>query len=570
MLNNLPSIGFNAPQDPNNPSDSQRHNMLYNALLKAGRPEDYTNIVSLLSPPNDITSYGVPGAKKDIKVGIVGGGLAGMSTAFELRKLGFDVTVFEPNTERVGGRVYTYYFDEDKRLYDEFGAMRFPVSHEAVWHYINLFKLNTEAFIQYAPNTFTYVRDVRVRNDPKGENIRYQIYPKFNLTTIERNTPWPKLFNQAIAYSLSTLPPDVRKEFLMILQKYDFRIESLMKMSTRQALQEYGLSAEAINLTISVMPLLGSVINSGYEGALNDNYTMDYSNLYRISGGMVNLPLAFYKSLTSPNPVEYPNIPQDAIGKVNWKGGTLATGVYKSDVNGKVIISYTILPHTKESFETFDYVIFATPMSVLRGLTIRPLFNGEKMQAIKEIIYQDAQKTLFLCKERFWEKQGITGGMSITDKIIATIHYPQDHAYCMQNTAYCSPDEPGVLLASYNIDQDALRLGMELQEYRYAFIKKDVELVHGLPRGYLDNIVMDNKTVDWYKELWFYGAFQMFLPGQRESFLYTSSTPEYNNRVFFAGEHISPKNAWIQGALHSGMVAANSLAYYSGIHSKQA
>jgi monoamine oxidase len=58
----------------------------------------------------------------------------------------------------------------------------------------------------------------------------------------------------------------------------------------------------------------------------------------------------------------------------------------------------------------------------------------------------------------------------------------------------------------------------------------------------------------------------MFLPGQKSDFLYVSSTPEYDNRVFFAGEHTSTKNGWIQGALQSGMRAANSLAYYSSIH----
>jgi monoamine oxidase len=94
-----------------------------------------------------------------------------MSAAFELRKLGYVITIFDPITERIGGRVYTYYFDKEKRFHGELGAMRIPVSHETTWHYINLFNLNTQPFIQSDPNTFTYVRDTRVRNDPKGENI---------------------------------------------------------------------------------------------------------------------------------------------------------------------------------------------------------------------------------------------------------------------------------------------------------------------------------------------------------------------------------------------------------------
>ncbi|WP_152978227.1 FAD-dependent oxidoreductase [Caloramator mitchellensis] len=34
-----------------------------------------------------------------------------------------------------------------------------------------------------------------------------------------------------------------------------------------------------------------------------------------------------------------------------------------------------------------------------------------------------------------------------------------------------------------------------------------------------------------------------------------------NNKVLFAGEHVSGKHGWIQGALHSAMIAANNIAY---------
>jgi monoamine oxidase len=36
--------------------------------------------------------------------------------------------------------------------------------------------------------------------------------------------------------------------------------------------------------------------------------------------------------------------------------------------------------------------------------------------------------------------------------------------------------------------------------------------------------------------------------------------PEYDNRVFMAGDHISAIHRWMQGALQSGMIAANQLA----------
>ena len=89
-----------------NPTNEQRQEMTRNTLEMAGRPEDYENIVRLLSPPPDITNYAQPGELKGVKIGVVGGGLAGLSAAFELRKLGADITILDANDSRIGGRVY--------------------------------------------------------------------------------------------------------------------------------------------------------------------------------------------------------------------------------------------------------------------------------------------------------------------------------------------------------------------------------------------------------------------------------------------------------------------------------
>jgi monoamine oxidase len=549
-----------------NPTDSQRHRILYDSLVEAGRPEDCENIVEFMSPLPDITKNAAPGRFKNIKVGIIGGGLSGMCAAFELRKLGFDITIFEPTTFRIGGRVYTYYFDREKRFYGELGAMRIPVSHETTWHYINLFKLSTTAFGQYDPNTFTYVRDTRVRNDPGGENITGLIFPKFDLTAQERNTPWPQLRNNAVNYYFSTLPTEIRKQIIMILPEYDYRLVRLESISSRRAYNRYGLSDEAINLIASVSPLEGELINQSFEMTLNEEYTIDFTNLYRIRGGLVNLPLAFYNSLISKQPSEYGSIAQEDLGNVTWKGGFSVTGIFKSQRDEKVTLRYRHEAETQYRYEDFDYVICALPFPPLRGMDIFPKFSGRKMQAIREVYYEDAQKTLFLCSERFWEKQGIRGGISDTDEIIQTTHYPPPPEKSGQNPANTYNDASGVLLASYNMDEDAYALGNMEPRTRFFIIRNKLALLHGLSREYLNSIILKSKSIDWISEPHFYGAFQMFLPGQKSDFLYVSSTPEYDNRVFFAGEHTSTKNGWIQGALQSGMRAANSLAYYSSIH----
>jgi len=217
------------------------------------------------------------------------------------------------------------------------------------------------------------------------------------------------------------------------------------------------------------------------------------------------------------------------------------------------------------AFEAFDYVFFTIPLTALRKMLFQPNFSNLKMQAIREAFYIDAQKSLFLCSERFWEKQGITGGESSTDTIIQTILYPSDRPYSGKNmsgsNSYYSPNVPGVLTASYNLGNEAIRLG-NTETYRSLLTKRFVERVHGLPENYLDKIVLDQITLNWNREEWITGAFLNLLPGQGIQFGYELFRPDYDNRVYFAGEANFPPQGWLQAALKAAKVASNALAYY--------
>jgi len=97
------------------------------------------------------------------------------------------------------------------------------------------------------------------------------------------------------------------------------------------------------------------------------------------------------------------------------------------------------------------------------------------------------------------------------------------------------------------------------EDERFEKIKQNVEEVHGLPKGTLDSIVTGTKTQVWNDDPLFRGAFCYFTPEQKKMFSWEMTLPEYNNSVFFAGEHVSALHRWMQGALQSGMEAANAL-----------
>lgn len=561
---------------PINPTDEERYKMLQIALEEVNRLEDFYNIIELLSPPKDITTIKDPGSCRGISVGIIGGGLAGLASAFELRKLGFDVTIFETQENRIGGRVYTHYFDKEKKFYGEFGAMRIPASHETTWHYINTFGLKTRPFIQSNENTFFYVRNKRARNDSQGKSVMENIYPEFNLTAIERRTPWQKLIGDALANNLLKIDPETRKELIQVKSKYSPIIEYIGSQSIRKVLEDSGLSQAAIELISGIAPFLGSFYYNSYSENLIEEYTLDYAYRYEIVGGMVNFPLSFYYSLLSENPKEYSNIKGKDLGKIAWENGKTVTGIFEEEKSNKVILQYKNSKSSEIQRQAFDFVVCAIPFSSLRTIEISPMFSNRKMQAIKEVFYTDSQKTLFMCKERFWEKgskdERIFGGGSSTDLSISTIWYPS-HNFSVNNDQISGKDlsvsksdnlynNPGVLLGSYNLNLDSIRLGNLPDNMRFEKIKRQIEAVHGLKEGYLDSIVDEFMTVDWNREKGFYGGFCYFKPGQQALFSYAMGQPEYNNKIYFAGEHISLTHGWIEGALSTGMKAANSIAEY--------
>ncbi len=546
------------PSQPDNPSDFDRRSLLYNALVLKGWPQDLNIITGIMSPPPDITYLAKPGQFKDKKVAVIGGGLAGLSSAFELRKLGFDITIFEAIKDRIGGRIYTYYFDRSKTLHHEFGAMRIPVSHETVWHYLKLFKLPTRPFIQYNPNGYVYLRNTRVRNDPNGFNVMRYIYPKYNLTRTERLIDWQKLLYIGTDSHLLNASSYERAEIIQVKPEYTGKALLWSDRSSINLMEGAGLSQEAINLVSNFLPLLYSNLYNSFIDYIQESYPANLTYLYEIPGGMVRLPLAFYNSFLKTRPDEYDGIPADCLGRVKYKAGCWVNGISMDCDSQKVVLDYTDTAAMLNKRECFDYIICTIPFSSLRNVKIDPLFSDIKMRAIREVNYISSQKTLLLCRERFWEKDGIRGGGSYTDLPIASIWYPSD---CVQNQNETKKlwRKPGVLVGSFNFNLDTTRLTNLPKSMQFNEIKREIETVHGLREGYLDGIVADHKTVNWDEQPTIRGALCFFSPEQKRIFSYGMAVPEYNGRVFFAGEHISAVHRWMQGALQTGMQAANSL-----------
>lgn len=485
--------------------------------------------------------------KRKTKVGIIGAGIAGLTAAFELRRFGFDITVIEA-TERVGGRVYTYYFDRDKKLYGELGAMRVPISHKYTMHYIKKFGLEIEPFPQSSPETFIYVKGVRVRNDKEGISVSEYIYPLFDMTEREKEIKWFDLIDYVGESPIYMIPEEARSQIIQTKKNYSPFIDYWDCISTKKAMRVLGLSFGAIDMLSSIIPTVFPFWYDSHIEVLNEYYTGAFRDLIRVKGGFSQLPEAFYRSLTSDSPSEYGDIKEENLLDVKFEFSRPVRGI-QYDERGYVNIETSDNNFKNIENEAFDYVVCAIPFSCLRNVRVVPAFSSVKHQAIREVNYTEAQKTLLLCNRRFWQEQGIDGGGSVTDLPISSIWYPRTGKV----------DEKAVLLASYNLNKDARRLGTQDIEPRIEMIKRQVEDVHGLPRGYLDDIVEDYASVSWGQEPYELGCFFYFQPEQKRLFSWAMKAPEYDNRLFFAGEHISNYHGWQNGAFETGLGVAQKI-----------
>ncbi|NLK96093.1 MAG: NAD(P)-binding protein [Clostridiales bacterium] len=538
----------------NNPTDSDRHEILKYLLNIENRSEDFSYIVEAMKPPKDITSICEKNLGGKAKVAIIGAGEAGLSAAFELRKIGCNITIFEA-TRRIGGRVYTHYFDRNKNDFGELGAMSIPISHETTWHYINLFNLSTTPLVSNNVNTLFYIRDSIAANDLKGRNVYKNIYPKFDLSKNENKKRWMELRNLVYENYLKRIPSNLRKELVQNKENYSEVIKELDKLTLREAYEKMNFSNEAISM-LSLLDGSKELLNLSFIESLERYYTEDSKYTYKINDGMINIPISLYEALSNINLKGYKGLLKEDLGEATIKLQCAVSGIYNLQNSSKVSIKYNDIITDRDNLEEFDYVICAIPFTSLRRVEIKPLLTNIKCEAINNMNYEVSQKTYLYFKERFWEKgrssKKILGGISYTDLPLVSIYYPTNNKR--------SYKEEGVLLGSYSFGKGALVIGSEDSKMQIEDVIRYIGKIHGLSESYLYKNLIDYKSLIWSDIQYIWGAGAYYNSKDKELYLDKLTVGEMDNKVYFAGEHISGKHMSQQGALRSGMVAANKVA----------
>lgn len=459
----------------------------------------------------ELIEKGLPHTSAPKKVVIVGAGMAGLTAAYELKRAGHQPVVIEAQ-QRLGGRVHTLREPFSEGLYAEVGAMRIPRAHKMTLAYIEKFGLKTNDFTMDNPQAYYCIGGRKVR---AAEAAQDPGLLGFDLAEHELGQTADRLWRKAIEPLMTLIAEQGDDAWPEIVERYD-------DYSTREFLEANHWSVGAIEM-YGLLANQEALMNSSFLELFREEAGNYYTNMLEIQGGTDRLPYAFLPELRN---------------EIRFGARMIAIDQSPTDVS----IHYQTRAGRSE--QKGDYAIITAPFPVLRHIEALKPFSRAKMRAIRELHYDASAKILFQCRRRFWEQDdGIFGGGTITDLPVRNVYYP-DHG---RETGR------GVMLASYTWSEDAQRWGSLTPEDRLVQALEDVAVIH--PQVIREFEVGTSHM--WHDDEFAGGAFALFDPGQQTLLYNEIIRPE--GRIYFAGEHASLYHAWIQGAIESGLRAAEAI-----------
>jgi monoamine oxidase len=439
------------------------------------------------------------------KVLVAGGGLAGLSAAYELMQAGHEVIVLEAR-DRPGGRVLTLRDSFSDGLYAEAGAEMFGDTHDFVHRYVKQFGLT----LMPAPNAtkllaLYYLKGKRVLNRHAGLE-----WPMELPADEQKMLPYDlgkKYIEPAVADIGDPLSPGWPSP--EVLEKYD-------RVSMAELLRRRGASAEAITL-----------LQLAYSDSW-DNGTEPDSSLCLLRDEAIGRSPGISQRIAGGND-RLPHALADKLGnRIQYR-----TALARIEQDGKQV-TVTVTQNGRHHKLTAGYLVCAIPFPVLRSIQVAPAFSAGKQRAIQELRYLSVARVFLQTKSRFWTASGLSG-YAATDLPIGT-------------TWDCSLGEGSNrgILECYTSGQTARRFAALPERQRVQAAIENLETVFPGTRDSFEKAV----SVDWDADPLARGAFAWFKRGQMSEIMPHVATRE--GRVFFAGEHTSPYFGWMQGALQSG------------------
>jgi len=456
-------------------------------------------------------SAGAEVAGSNRQVLVLGAGLAGLAAAYELQKAGYAVTVLEARS-RPGGRVLTYRDPFADGLYAEMGAEYVDATDEYDHRYCKELGLKVMTARLYDA---IFVRGQRLRMAPFKQNKEKLPYA---------GTEGGRLFGQEARYlqRLLKLIPDPEKLPPEILKLDNLSVvELLLQEGAPEDIVALYTYTQATESTARPHEMSALAMVRSHRRSFSED-----TDEGRILGGNDQLPKALARALSGQILYDRPvrRIAHDRDGAEVW-----------FDEGGGV-----------RSLRA-PRLLIAIPFKVLRDLEITPAFSPAKMKCIQTLAYGQVMKIAMQYARRFWDEPGSLGQRVFTDTMLRRVYH-------------FSIDQPGPrgILMSFTSGADAEKIGrMPDAERKRVALEETTRIWPEAPRHWEGAAVKY-----WNEDPWIRGSYSFNGVGQARDFLEVARAPE--GRVHFAGEHTSVHRASMNGALESGVRAADEIRKAEG------
>jgi monoamine oxidase len=512
-----------------------RRELIWNAAGAGGYPAAFVLMRAmglLAEPAGPATPFHLPpGAGKGQKVVILGAGIAGLVSAWELGKAGFDCTILEAR-QRPGGRNWSVrggtrieFIDGtvqecafDRGLYLNAGPARIPSIHQTMLGYCRELGVAMEVEVNVS-------RSALLMSDSAFAGRPIEQREAINDT----RGHVAELLAKAIRKGAldEELSADDREKMLVFLRSFgDLKPDYAYRGSSRAGVRQLPGAGDVEEVDREPLPLRALLDASFWRGLAQEESFDQQATMLQPVGGMDRIPYAFAKRL----------------GK-RIKYGCQVTEIRKTDNGVRVVYSERGASHPFEA----AYCVCTLPLILLKS--VKHDFSATLAAAINAVSYTAAFKIAWESR-RFWERDaniygGISwlaqGPISLENSTLANLWYPSGGLL----------SEKGILVAGYGTETGVFA-ALPGIDAKLAASRAAVEKVHpGCSRELTKPVYISWQHIPLSLGSWaradtsFENSYHQFL--------------QPDGCIYFAGDFCSHLTVWQEGAALAAQRAARMI-----------